>query len=74
MNAWRLLLVLVVLLCAGRMDVAVDSMSHSRHGSAFDTGLRQRAWKMEGIGMAHFPIATQVAEVQEWFDRGNALL
>ncbi|MFZ4573794.1 MAG: redoxin domain-containing protein [Phycisphaerales bacterium] len=53
---------------------ADDSMGHSRHGSAFDTGLRQKPWRMEGIGKAHFPITTKVPEVQEWFDQGNALL
>ncbi|HEX2837382.1 MAG TPA: redoxin domain-containing protein [Phycisphaerales bacterium] len=53
---------------------ADDKMGHSRHGSAFDTGLRQKPWRMEGIGKAHFPITTKVPEVQEWFDQGNALL
>lgn len=53
---------------------ADDKTGHSRHGSAFDTGLRQKPWKMEGIGVARFPITTKVPEVQEWFDQGNALL
>jgi peroxiredoxin/tetratricopeptide (TPR) repeat protein len=53
---------------------ADDKTGHSRHGTAFDTGLRQRPWKMEGLGVAHFPITTKVPEVQEWFDQGNALL
>jgi peroxiredoxin/tetratricopeptide (TPR) repeat protein len=53
---------------------ADDRMGHSQHGSAFDTGLRQKPWRMEGIGSAHFPITTSVPEVQEWFDQGNALL
>src|SRR5439155_26789401 len=44
------------------------------HGAAFDSGLRQRPWHMEGIGKAHFPITTKVPEVQEWFDQGNTLL
>jgi len=51
-----------------------DDPGHSRHGTAFDSGLRQRPWKMEGIGHSHFPITTQVPEVQEWFDQGNTLL
>lgn len=53
---------------------ADDKPGHSKHGSAFDTGLRQKPWKMEGIGKSHFPISTQVPEVQQWFDQGNTLL
>ncbi|MBK7874801.1 MAG: redoxin domain-containing protein [Planctomycetes bacterium] len=53
---------------------ASDEPGHSKHGSAFDTGLRQKPWKMEGIGHSHFPITTKVPEVQEWFDQGNTLL
>jgi len=59
---------------AQSVAVADDTMGHSKHGSAFDTGLRQKPWRMEGIGKAHFPITTKVPEVQEWFDQGNALL
>ncbi len=53
---------------------ADDDPGHSSHGSAFDSGLRQRPWKMEGIGHTHFPITTKVPEVQEWFDQGNTLM
>jgi peroxiredoxin/tetratricopeptide (TPR) repeat protein len=53
---------------------ANDEPGHSKHGSAFDTGLRQKPWKMQGIGQSHFPITTKVPEVQEWFDQGNTLL
>ena len=53
---------------------ADDEAGHSRHGTAFDSGLRQRPWKMEGIGHTHFPITTKVPEVQEWFDQGHTLL
>ena len=53
---------------------ADDDPGHSRHGTAFDSGLRQRPWKMEGIGHTHFPITTKVPEVQAWFDQGNTLL
>ncbi len=53
---------------------ADDGPGHSRHGAAFDSGLRQRPWKMEGIGHTHFPITTRTPEVQEWFDQGNTLL
>lgn len=47
---------------------------HSRHGSAYDEGPRQKPWAMERIGSAPFPITTSVPEVQRWFDQGNALL
>lgn len=50
------------------------SYGHSEHGAAYDSGPRQRAWKMSGIGHAPFPITSAVPEVQEWFDQGNALL
>ncbi|MCW5937841.1 MAG: redoxin domain-containing protein [Fimbriimonadaceae bacterium] len=49
-------------------------MGHSRHGAAFDAGLRLRPWKMEGVGTAPFPISTKNPEVQAWYDQGNALL
>ena len=74
MNASRVLLIFLVMLGAGRTAAADDSMGHSRHGTAFDTGLRQKPWHMDGIGKAHFPITTKGPEVQEWFDQGNALL
>ncbi len=54
--------------------VADEQPGHSSHGSAFDTGLRQRPWRMEGIGHTHFAVTTKVPEVQEWFDQGNTLL
>src|ERR1022692_3061509 len=47
---------------------------HSAHGSAFDSGPRQKPWVMEGIGVAPFPIAAKNPEVQQWFNQGNALL
>ena len=49
-------------------------LGHSQHGEAFDTGPREKPWPIEGIGVAHFPITTKNAEVQRWFDQGNALL
>ena len=51
-----------------------EGPGHSKHGSAFDSGMRQKPWRMEGIGTTHFPITTKVPEVQEWFDQGNTLL
>jgi peroxiredoxin/predicted Zn-dependent protease len=47
---------------------------HSAHGAAFDIGPRQKPWMMEGIGVAPFPITTKNAEVQKWFNQGNALM
>lgn len=49
-------------------------LGHSIHGEPFDTGPREKPWRIEGIGVAHFPITTRNAEVQQWFDQGNALL
>ena len=51
-----------------------DRPGHSAHGSAFDTGLRQKPWRMEGIGRTHLPVTTRHPAVQEWFDQGNTLL
>jgi peroxiredoxin len=65
---------LALLLGSVAISTADDDPGHSRHGTAFDSGLRQRPWKMEGIGHTHFPITTKVPEVQEWFDQGNTLL
>lgn len=65
-------LALGVFLTAGTL--ADDRPGHSAHGSAFDTGLRQRPWRMQGIGKTHFAVTTKVPEVQEWFDQGNTLL
>ncbi|MBX3097420.1 MAG: hypothetical protein KF812_11205, partial [Fimbriimonadaceae bacterium] len=47
---------------------------HSHLGSAFDSGMRTRPWKFERIGNAPFPITTNNAEMQEWYDQGNELL
>jgi len=70
-NAW----VWVVLSLGSASSLrADDEPGHSQHGSAFDTGLRQKPWKMEGIGSSHFAITTKVPEVQAWFDQGNTLL
>ncbi|HEY3835560.1 MAG TPA: redoxin domain-containing protein [Bryobacteraceae bacterium] len=55
-------------------DTVLGRLGHSEHGSAFDTGPREKPWPMTGIGVAHFPITTSNPEVQRWFDQGNALL
>lgn len=54
--------------------MADDSPGHSKHGSAFDSGMRTRPWEMPGIGYSPFPITSKNPEVQKWFDQGNALL
>ncbi|MFO0827310.1 MAG: redoxin domain-containing protein [Phycisphaerales bacterium] len=69
-----LLVAIVTASIGGSLAIADDRPGHSSHGSAFDSGLRQRPWHMEGIGHTHFPISTKVPEVQEWFDQGNTLL
>ena len=46
----------------------------SKHGSAFDAGLRTKPWLMKGVGNAPFPITTKNPEVQVWYNQGNALL
>jgi peroxiredoxin len=69
-----LTLALALFHCSIAISNADDDPGHSRHGTAFDSGLRQRPWKMEGIGHTHFPITSKVPEVQEWFGQGNTLL
>ena len=70
-SAWTSIVLTLALAGVVRAD---DEPGHSQHGSAFDTGLRQKPWKMEGIGHTHFAITTKVPEVQVWFDQGNTLL
>lgn len=65
---------LLALFALPLQDAGEVKLGHSAHGAAFDEGARQKPWKMEGVGEAHFPITTSVPEVQEWFDQGNALL
>ncbi len=67
-----------VLVCTGVMaqTAAADAskLGHSSHGTAFDSGPRQKPHLLEGIGTAEFPITTNNPEVQKWFNQGNALL
>jgi peroxiredoxin/tetratricopeptide (TPR) repeat protein len=53
---------------------AKSEYGHSHLGSAFDSGLRSKPWKFEGLGSAPFPISVKNPEVQEWYDQGNELL
>ncbi len=73
MKISRFIGVALAMLCL-QASFADDQPGHSSHGSAFDTGLRQRPWRMEGIGQTHFAVTTKVPEVQEWFDQGHTLL
>lgn len=74
LRACSVALAIFLLQCSVAICLADDDPGHSSHGTAFDSGLRQRPWKMDGIGHTHFPITTTVPEVQEWFDQGNTLL
>ena len=71
----RSLIAATVLLgaCAANSQEKAE-LGHSHLGSAFDSGLRTRPWKYEGLGSAPFPISTKNAEVQPWYDQGNELL
>lgn len=71
----RSLIAATVLLgaCAANSQEKAE-LGHSHLGSAFDSGLRTRPWKFEGLGTAPFPISTKNAEVQPWYDQGNELL
>src|SRR6478672_7387406 len=61
---------------ASSLKARIDEykMGHSHLGEPFDVGPRQKPWRIEGIGKAHFPISTKNPEVQEWFDQGVTLL
>ncbi|MBS1714556.1 MAG: redoxin domain-containing protein [Armatimonadetes bacterium] len=66
---------LALTLIAGSLAAHADEdPGHSKHGSAFDSGMRTRPWAMKGIGEAPFPVTSKNPEVQMWFDQGNALL
>jgi peroxiredoxin len=51
-----------------------QEFGHSKMGSAFDTGMRTRPKKLDGLGNTPFEITAKTPEVQEWFNQGNALL
>ncbi len=69
-----LALVLFISFGIGAVEANDSRHGQSKHGSAFDSGLRSRPWEMQGIGRAPFPISTNNPEVQRWYDQGNALL
>src|SRR5689334_4671183 len=64
----------LLLLTISGFAVSDDVPGHSKHGSAFDSGMRTKPWIMPGIGNAPMPITSKNPEVQKWFDQGNALL
>lgn len=65
----------VVLLCSSfSMAQEAPGFGHSHLGTAFDSGLRSKPWKFEGLGVSPFPITTKSAEIQSWYDQSNALL
>jgi len=67
--------ILVLVVCSLFLPVFADEEpGHSKHGTAFDSGMRTKPWEMAGLGNTPFPITCKNAEVQKWFDQGNALL
>ncbi|GIW93311.1 MAG: hypothetical protein KatS3mg110_1352 [Pirellulaceae bacterium] len=47
---------------------------HSYHGEVFNEGPRQAALLLDGMGNVHFPVTTQNAMAQKYFDQGVAQL
>ncbi len=64
---------LAVLLCISTAH-AQETAGHSHLGTAFDSGLRSKPWKFEGLGVAPFPITTKSPDLQSWYNQGNELL
>ncbi|MDZ4821503.1 MAG: alkyl hydroperoxide reductase, partial [Planctomycetota bacterium] len=56
------------------LEATKDLAGHSSHGEAFDEGPRQEAYLMDGMGKIHFPITTQQARAQKFFNQGVAQL
>ncbi|MFZ4509018.1 MAG: redoxin domain-containing protein [Fimbriimonas sp.] len=64
-------------LCFAALAVAQQpevKQGHSRHGSAYDSGLRGRPHLMKGTGSTPFKISAKTPEVQAYFDQANALM
>ena len=68
----RLLTFLLLASLALAGESAPDGLS--KLGSAFDSGPRQKPWRITGLGKVHFSITTSAPDAQEWFDQGVALL
>lgn len=67
-------MMLAGLLLSSFSNAQPAEIGHSHLGSAFDSGLRSKPWKFQGLGVAPFPITTKSADVQAWYDQGNELL
>jgi peroxiredoxin/tetratricopeptide (TPR) repeat protein len=70
----RNLILAITCFAISSVGLADEDPGHSKHGSAFDSGMRLRPWEMPGIGTAPFEITTKDPEVQKWFNQGNVLL
>ena len=71
-----LTLALALLVCSLGVSNADDDPGHFCHGTAFDSGLRQRPWKMEGIGQElelHSTILIDTKGRVEWKRTGGKL-
>lgn len=57
-----------------KKDATVEEPSvlagHSYHGEAFNEGPRQKAYLMGGTGNVRFPVTTEVALAQQFFNQG----
>ncbi len=47
---------------------------HSKHGAAFDSGLRTRPWRMTDIGKVDLKFTTTNPETAAWLNQGVALV
>jgi len=67
---------IAVLILGANLALAQEKseFGHSHLGSAFDSGLRSKPWRFQGLGSAPFPISTKVKDVQSWYNQGNELL
>jgi len=59
---------------ASEANPAVPAPGHSVHGEAFNDGPRHTAYRMPGMGKAHFPATTKKPEAQAFIDQGVAQL
>lgn len=50
------------------------TFGHSKHGAAFDSGLRTRPWRMTEIGKVDLQFTTQSPETAAWLNQGVALV
>lgn len=55
---------------AASLDSTQPSPGHSSHGESFNTGPRQRAYLMQGVGEIHFEITTKDPVAAQFFRQG----